>query len=512
MLTNKCVQIIHVLFFLVAAWVNIIVLGISIKKYSVFFIVIVSIMYGGYNWVKRNKDFCLEHICFTKRKEQFFYFLLLIAFFLMLLIAFSLEVDVYNTWDYGQLIRSAYETVINGKLENTAYFARYPNNSFYMLILSSYFKCISAFAKDNIYNYLNATIPINCILVALSILFTYLTAKIFLTEKAAFRCGMIMLGLSPLYVYSTIAYTDVFAIFPASLILFLYMKGKTEKIYRKRMVWFCLLAMLTAVGYKIKATLIIFFVAIVIDISFSIIKRRKYFLMLIIYISVFFVSIGACTTVSTEFLYNNGVTEGMRQEEEFPITHWFMMGINPRYSGGFNQEDVDYTKSHIGRESKVSANITEIEERLKNMKAGGTIKHVLIKKVARMWGSGDCSGSDYVSRLPRSNNIWRQVFSLGGHYNYIYRLCAQLYYAFVIMAIFRTAVSVMKNREINKGFMVELTFLGVFMFFLIWECNSRYLFVFLPVLVLLIFSSKERGESVWEPISAMSFQNAKKIL
>ena len=87
------------------------------KIFCFFFIVIVSIMYGGYNWVKRNKDFCLEHICFTKRKEQVFYFLLLIAFFLMLLIAFSLEVDVYNTWDYGQLIRSAYETVINGKLE-----------------------------------------------------------------------------------------------------------------------------------------------------------------------------------------------------------------------------------------------------------------------------------------------------------------------------------------------------------------------------------------------------------
>ena len=72
----------------------------------------------------------------------------------------------------------------SGKLENTAYFARYPNNSFYMLILSSYFKCISAFAKDNIYNYLNATIPINCIPVS----YTHLVGvESFIMMKKAVR-------------------------------------------------------------------------------------------------------------------------------------------------------------------------------------------------------------------------------------------------------------------------------------------------------------------------------------
>ena len=491
MLINKFARIIHFLFLIITIWIAIIVLGISIKKYTMLFVAVAAVICIAGKFLKKklpsNNNYRIDS------KKNIFYVLLIVAFALMLVIAFSLRVDVYNTWDYGQLIRTAYENVTEGKFSNAEYYARYPNNSFYILILSAYFKLISPIAGDDIYNYINATIPVNCLLVSLSILFCYYAAQELISERAAFKCGLIMLGMSPLYLYSTIAYTDVFAIFPVSLILFCYAKVKTAQGIHKKMVWLCLTAVISAAGYKIKATLVIFFIAVIIDLTFNVLAKREKLPALFIYVGLFCICLIAFSGVSKNFLFHNGVNEKMVQQEEFPVTHWIMMSLNPQYEGGFNQEDVDYTKSYIEKQEKVSANINKIKERVKEMGVSGTAEHVFIKKVGRMWGAGDCSASDYVSRQPLSDNILREIFALNGQYNYFYRMCAQLYYVFIIVGILKTAaVLAATYSEIHRDFMIELCFIGVFMFFLIWECNSRYLFVFLPVLGLLTSITEKR--------------------
>lgn len=495
MLIDKCTRIIHILFLAVAIWVSIIIFATSVKKYTLFIIAAVLLIYIGYYFLRGKMGTLINIHQFLKVEKYFFYILLLLAFIFMIIIAFALRVDVYGTWDYGQLIRTAYEYVTEGQFSNTEYYARYPNNSFYLLVLSLYFKLIHPLAGENIYNYINATIPVNCILVMSSIIFCYIAAREFVNERAALKCGFIMLGMSPLYLYATIAYTDVFAIFPVSLLLFSYAKIKSEQIILKKMLWLCLAALLTAVGYKIKATLIIFFIAIVMDLFFAILKKNEKITLLIVYISVFCISVSICTTISKNFLYHNGVTQEMMLQEEFPVTHWLMMSLNPQHDGGFNQEDVDYTKSHLGKEEKTDANINLIKERVADMGIVGTMEHIFVKKVIRMWGAGDCSASDYVSRQPLSENIIREFFALNGQYNYIYRICAQIYYILVILAVLKVAIIVVVRKKMFiKSFMLELVFLGVFMFFLIWECNSRYLFVFLPVLALLISITEERGK------------------
>ena len=259
------------------------------------------------------------------------------------------------------------------------------------------------------------------------------------------------------------------------------------------MVWLCLTAVISAAGYKIKATLVIFFIAVIIDLTFNVLAKREKLPALFIYVGLFCICLIAFSGVSKNFLFHNGVNEKMVQQEEFPVTHWIMMSLNPQYEGGFNQEDVDYTKSYIEKQEKVSANINKIKERVKEMGVSGTAEHVFIKKVGRMWGTGDCSAADYVSRQPLSDNILREIFALNGQYNYFYRMCAQLYYVFIIVGILKTAaVLAATYSEIRRDFMIELCFIGVFMFFLIWECNSRYLFVFLPVLGLLTSITEKR--------------------
>lgn len=483
MLISRCARLIHSLFFLVSVWITIILFITSIKKFAFSYVLLLVVVgFLIYLFKKRTiKYFPPQKSAYLKN----FLILLSIAFLSMLVIGFSLRVDVYNTWDYGQLIRTAYENVTDGNFTNPTYYARYPNNSFYLLILSVYFKLLKPWAGEDIYNYINATIPVNCILVTLSILFSYLAARLFLTERSAFRCGLVLLTMSPFYLYSAIAYTDVFAVFPVSLVLFLYMKAKVEAKKGKKLLWLCFTALVLAAGYKIKATLIILFLAICIDMFFGMIQKKMKLVWGVTFALVFGVTVVGCSAVSTSYLVRNGVTQEMMSEEAFPITHWLMMSLNPKYEGGFNQEDVEYTMSYIGKEAKVAANIEQIEKRVSSMGIAGTIKHVFVKKVARMWGQGDCSASDYVARQALSENIFREIFSLNGRLNFGYRVLAQIYYTYIIMTIARNSILVLHRNKVDNSFVLELSFLGIFLFFLIWECNARYLFVFLPVIVLL---------------------------
>ena len=102
-----------------------------------------------------------------------------------------------------------------------------------------------------------------------------------------------------------------------------------------------------------------------------------------------------------------------------------------------------------------------------------------------MWGEGDYNASNYVSRKPLSNNIIRSVFSMDGKYNMIYLFITQLCHLYILFAITFLGVKCNVTKNNQEYFLYKIIFIGVFLFFLIWECNSRYLLVFLPVICIL---------------------------
>lgn len=492
MIASRVNKLFNILILLAVSWILIIALVASVQKFSWLFLVALCLFFIIIHLIwKRLCVFSVD----DKRLQIIFFVLTGIAFLLCLVVGYSLEVDVYDTWDYGQLIRTVYEDIVNGEFVNAEYYARYPNNSMFLLILSLYFKLLysAQLVANDIYSYVNATIPVNCALIILSVVFTFFAAKTFFSTKTAFKCGVIMLGMTPLYLYAAIAYTDVFAIFPLTLSVFFYSKMKSCSQRIKKILWITLTAVTLAVGYKIKATLIILFVAVVIDYILMILRKKEKIIDMILFLALFIVTVSGCSTVSDHYLNQNGTSEMMREQQEFPVTHWIMMGLNPEFDGGYNQDDVDLTMSFIGKKEKTEANIIQIHERIKKMGIWGTLDHVFIKKVARMWGSGDCSASDYVSRQPLRDNLLRDIFSLSGTFNVYYRFAAQVYYMFVIFSVFFVALQnvYVRNDNAKKSFMIELSILGVFLFFLIWECNARYLFVFLPLFALVAADDKK---------------------
>lgn len=474
---GKCI---NAIFAIVAFWILIIVGIVSVKKYTIIFLLSFCFILLVFYYLQKIYN---EKIV-KKLTRKNFQLLLVISFFIMLLVAFSLRVDVYDTWDYGQLVRTAYEKVVDGTIRNKEYYARYSNNSMFLMFLISYFKIVHIWAGENLYKYICATIPLNCILVVLSIWFTYLTVCELWGEKQGGKVGCVMIGISPLYAYAAIAYTDVFAIFPVALILFGYARTKKKKSCEKK-IWICFTAVIAIVGYKLKATLIIIIIAITIDLFLDFLKKRTHFLDLIVFLAVCTISFIIVSSLNNWFLNKEGITEEMRYEEGFPVTHWVMMSLNADNSGGYVQSDVDYTNSIKGKKAKARANMETIQERLHKRSYQENLHYILCRKVGRMWGEGDYNASNYVSRKPLSNNIIRSGFSMDGKYNMIYLFITQLCHLYILFAITFLGVKCNVTKNNQEYFLYKIIFIGVFLFFLIWECNSRYLLVFLPVICIL---------------------------
>ena len=77
--------------------------------------------------------------------------------------------------------------------------------------------------------------------------------------------------------------------------------------------------------------------------------------------------------------------------QQFPVVHWVMMGMNEKSKGGFNRNDRRYTSSFPTKEQKRKADIARLKQRVKKMGPVGLAKH-FGNKMMRVWAMGDDDG------------------------------------------------------------------------------------------------------------------------
>lgn len=180
------------------------------------------------------------------------------------------------------------------------------------------------------------------------------------------------------------------------------------------------------------------------------------------------------------------ITSEMSDKNEFPWTHWIMMGMN--HYGGYLQEDVDFSYNAGNYEEKKTAEIQELKQRIINYGPKGTLNHLFYTKLSRTWGNSCLAGDDYCHRLPyHEKNLWQRLFGVGEDLHWIVLIYTWLYHILMLWGVFFEGVYSLKVAdERNVKYMIlRYMVLGVGIFLTIWECNSRYLLPFLPIMILL---------------------------
>lgn len=357
--------------------------------------------------------------------------------------------------------------------KGSVYLIRYPNNFALVFLLSAVYRLCTL-----IFGYVPSLVPviINAFAINISVLLTVFTArKIFGNRRAVFVLLLCFL-FAPFYTYVPYYYTDSLSM-PfciGAIYLFVLAVGSEKKI--QKYVLFVVSGVLVFLGYKLKGSLIILLAAVLIYVFLK--MNIKQVLCIVLAVIAGFGSIGAIYTVA--FNSMGIVTEEQSDRYEYPYTHWIMMGL--KGLGHYNLKDSNYTDSFESKAEKQEANIKEIKNRIEKFGPDGLTEHIFNKAVWT-WEDGTYYISHHIEDCKRENILHSFVLTKGENHLYFFVYSN----GFQLLLIFLMLMSILKGCKdpyVNILTLFKGIIFAAFIFFLIWETRSRYLYNFTPLFML----------------------------
>lgn len=486
--------IVSVLFILSLGWMIVAAFLAGTEKYAAYFPVLAAFMAAALILLRHPIRKALQH--FSSRKLTIVGVVLAAAgFALMLVIAFAVKNDIRDNWDYGLVFSTAATIAKGGPLTNADYFARYRNNGLFLLILNRFLRIVYLISgNENIYFLLDCSIVLNCILTICSILIFSWCMKSLYSVQAGFLTECILLLMSPLYLYATFTYTDVYGLLPAALTVLALTKSlKSLKNGKSAagIIWCILTGLFAAAGLLIKGTLVIFLIAALLTFLLAPEISGKRIRMVILYVAAAGLTVLGANHVTGSFLEKYGVTEGMKEKEAFSSAHFLMMAMNPNTAGQYNSGDVKFSQSFPDSPARKNADIQELKNRLSEMGLCGTLHHIFIVKAKYIYGTGTAGAPGYIMRKPMADNQAVRFFGKNSLFFEAALLCQTMLFGLIlVISIFRL---VQKWDGSGLSFFLRICITGMFLFFCIWESHPRYTFVFLPLLAMMGAESIEQA-------------------
>lgn len=420
-------------------------------------------------------DFCIK-------------FFAILFFFVQIFTCYNIFFE--TGWDSGAFIIPAVKTLLAGgdvSGLNEQYFVVYPNNLFlvniYYLILK-----VNDILKIFTGQYqLMAIVVCNCLISSITCWLIYLIGrKLLSTEYAVvgYIISIILIGLSP---WKVICYSDSFALLFPVLILYIYLE-KRINVYVKSVI----ISILGYLGYCIKPQVLIIVIAIALIEGINKIKKVSKF------------EIGKlCVTGLVIIVLIGGISGGVKniyQKEGFVqdsnrsvgLTHYFMMGLNDQTDGVYLEEDVLFSMNCKTSKERTEKNLQVAKERLKAKGIWGYFKF-LSKKMLINYNDGTFAwgneGGFYKVMVEEPNSsispALRNIYYNDGKYFKVYATIVQGVWLFVILGCYLISVREILKKTIKKELLIMLTALvGITMFELLFEARARYLYIYVPVYIL----------------------------
>ncbi len=395
-----------------------------------------------------------------------------------LIFAFSLQmipktdVEKLNTYATQIVLDNSFDCLDSDF--NNHYIIRYPNNLAMLLLMTCVYKATYFFtgAFSHIPIIILNTLAINA-----SILLTVLVSRNMFGDRKAITTLILCALFTPYYTYTPYFYTDSFSIlFVISAIYFLS-TSFTTKSGKKRIICFIISGMICFFGFKLKGSVLILVPATLLymPIKYNIKKSAKTILLFLM---------SFCLLWGSTSILNKTIpliSEESSNKYQFPVTHWIMMGLSG--VGGFNDEDSDYTKSFPTKSEKTDANLREIGNRLNNYGFFGVIRH-LGYKVVWTYMDGTYYIANYLENYKHKTPL-HDLILYDGKLRFLFYAYSFAFQMFIFLMMGFSAIKTPNNNHTTPLTMLRIAVTGLFIFFMIWETNSRYPFNFTPLYMLL---------------------------
>ena len=429
--------------------------------------------------------------------------------FYMINVNISKCIAFYGGWDCGMVANSARWIFEGGELGYDDYYTIYSNNIPITWLLYKLY-CFSSGMKAYPYNPEFIWIQFQCVMLSLAVLCSVLlvlrVSKNLGTSVITLIFNIAFLGISP---WKIIPYTDGCTIAMPVMILFLYSMVRGRKSRWSYALWF-LLMFLGCLSGIMKATCYVAVIAIVIIDIFgtvseeSDVRSRLYGLggkMLLLVIA--FCLASWCRQGMYQTLHY-----GYNPELEIGWSNYMYNGLNEDTTGACSGEGLEIVRSFAGtdKNTRIQYEMEGIRKRIDDRGIWGTIRFWLRKQVMNFndgtfswYQEGYFQAWEYPLNIDSSWKEPLRAFYWQDGSNYIwFTTISQGLWLFVLLGVITeagmllwTAVSTIRRPKYRTeenlsdrlclSTVMIVTFIGMFLFVMLFEARARYLYNTIPV-------------------------------
>ena len=383
---------------------------------------------------------------------------------------------VATAWDTEAVYRGAVNLALQGNLGNYRdYFHIFPHNLGATSLLGLLFSTGAALGMEDLY-WLGTIY--NVVSLTLGSLLVYGICRELKDVKHGLLALWLLTTCIPLQFYTQVFYTDTLSLPFVAALYYFYLRLLKQEVFYKRLLLGIFLGLLCAMGALIKFSVAIVAVAILADLVIrGQLWRQRY--NLVAALLIFFILLKSFTAYRDNHLLDERYSDLKR----VPHLHWVMMGL--KGNGAYNGEDYGYTHSYPTYEQRVDANLARIKERLADFGFRGYLEF-LGRKQQLNFGSGIYGVHEMIDDNPQRRNALHEFALDGGRYFDYYKVLAHghhvLIFLLIIWGLWYDAVT--RNKQAATIFAARTAVVGIYLFLLLWEANSRYIINFIPVFVI----------------------------
>ena len=412
----------------------------------------------------------------------------LILFALEVLISY--EIAFRTGWDPDAVFRGAEDALLGNREAMSGmngYFSQYPNNLFVTGLFCLIMRAGSLIVPGLDRYFL--LVMVQCLLLTITGVAVYLVSKSIMSGRGAKITFILYALIAGLSGWMVIPYTDSFGIlFPAATLLFylIYLRSGRENRFA-----YAMMILAAFLGFLIKPTAFIVFIAVFIIECFYTLKhfkeKRSYLTNIILLIVCIAVMLGAKSLTVKSMGYD------IDKEARFGAAHFFMMGMNVKSTGGWSEEDMDYSAGFSTNVERDSADLKMAFSRIEDMGFAGLMEHFYQKTIKTysdgLFGFGSI-GSIYTyderdaflcSKLRRLyyGPQFEQTKWFGLH-----KSISDIIWYVVIAGSLVTLLYAGWKKDDPTNRVLSLSLVGFILYELIFESHARYVFVFSPVFII----------------------------
>lgn len=428
-----------------------------------------------------------------------------VLFFILLYV--SMNIYFLTDWDTGKVLDDARSLARREVIDGT-YYSRFPNQQLLLLIETVLLKINNWFGVIDTNEGVIMIIAFQCLIYSLAgnllyrVIINYTSNKFYAWTGWVLFC--FLLAISG---WVTIPYTDAMSIAFPILILWCYQRKEQSDNGKKRMIWWILIAVLSYWGFKMKPTVLIMLIAIVIgEILYGIKKIDKKMLKKV---GKTLAVMGICVVISMKVFQcafnSTGVT--INKELNTGALHMVMMGLNNDYDGVWNSNDVDLSLGIANKKERKEVQINTIKQRLSEYGFVSLLRHTARKSLVIFndgtfaWG---VEGKFYAKIFDEKNSymspLLRDLFYSTGH---AHRKLATMEQALWLFTLFMSGLCfVLKKDKLLTIIVTSLV--GIIIFNFLFEARARYVMIYVPVFIFLAMVSLSHvTEAIVKKINVM---------